>query len=263
MQTMSKLNAIIMWVAIAGLTVANYIKVSAPPTPPNPVVQEDVVVDPNEDSLIDGPPGDVDVGDPLILKIPKDVDNPIWLVYPELPIQTFEDGHVAVLPSQPQGTYLVVVSGVKAGRPVQMKRIVVIAEDGVEPTPVPVPPGPNPPGPTPPKPVDPIPVTGLRVLIIEETDDPEQRAEVGADMVAWLDENTVKSADGKKTGWRLWDMNLASTPEWSAFKAEWEKAKSAGAKGPYVIISNGKTGYSGVWPAEYSAQLELVNKYKG
>lgn len=112
-----------------------------------------------------------------------------------------------------------------------------------------------PPGPTPPAP---IPATGLRVLIIEETNDratlPPAQAQIfsSTKVLGWLRTNAPDH-------WRVWDDDVdpASAP------VEFRDALKIPRGGlPWIVISNGATGFSGPLPATADETVTLLEKYK-
>lgn len=133
-----------------------------------------------------------------------------------------------------------------------------------DPGPVPPDPGPKPPDPVPPQPPAPIPVTGFRVLIIEES---AERAKLPVAQLKilfdkgvrdYLNSKCVKGADQKTAEWRIWDKDADASGE----AKHWQDAlKRPRQSVPWVIISDGKTGYEGPLPATVEAALELFKRY--
>lgn len=141
---------------------------------------------------------------------------------------------------------------------------------GGEPTPTPpTPPGPTPPGPTPtpePTPDAPIPVAGFRVLVVYETGEvaklpKEQAAVLYAKQVRdYLNSKCVTGADSKTREWRIWDKDVDASGE----AKHWQAALARNRKGvPWIIISDGKTGFEGPLPASVDEMLRLLKKYGG
>lgn len=137
--------------------------------------------------------------------------------------------------------------------------------------PTPVPPAPTPPIPVPPKPVDPpapIPLAGLRVLIKVERQPADllkltagQREVIQSTKTdEYLNSVCTTGADGKTKEWRVYDQNQDMTndaPHWR------DAMKRAHASIPWIIISNGKTGFEGPLPPDITVESfkALVNKY--
>lgn len=109
----------------------------------------------------------------------------------------------------------------------------------------------------------PIPLAGYRVLFIEESADRAQltidqfNAMRGAAAVTWLDANTVK--EGNQPGWRVADKDAGFTSE---VGQHWRDAlKRPRLSVPWVIISNGVTGFEGPLPKTKSEIDALLQKY--
>lgn len=142
--------------------------------------------------------------------------------------------------------------------------------------PTPPGPGPTPPGPTPPAP-GPIPITepGLRALIVYETADGgkypvgQQQIMFGAASRDFLNSVCVLGPDGKTREWRIWDKDADTTNVPDLWKKVWDRqANGAGdAKVgkrttlPWLIVSNGKSGFEGPLPENPDAFKTLVQKY--
>lgn len=118
------------------------------------------------------------------------------------------------------------------------------------PTPDPHPPEPNPPTPD----TAPFPADGLTVLIVEETN---ERGNLSAGHLAvmtsvvlreWFDEHDV--------AWRIYDKDTegASEPFATALHLPRDSL-------PWILISNGKTGFSGPLPDGVSATIRLIEQY--
>jgi len=127
----------------------------------------------------------------------------------------------------------------------------------------------------PPKPVDPVvpdvPVIappidgdGFKVLIVYEAMDTtgltrdQQSAIFGKSLRDFLNAKCVLGTDGKTREWRIWDKDVntdSAPPQWA--KAMKRERKSV----PWIVVSNGKTGFEGPLPATEAAIMELLNKY--
>ena len=130
------------------------------------------------------------------------------------------------------------------------------------------PPGPNPPGPTPPGPgpdpfnPPPIPGDGLRVLIVYESGDTlpvgQHSILYGKTVRDYLNATCPVGPDGKTREWRIYDKDVDTTGE----SKLWQDAlKRPHPSIPWIVISNGKTGFEGPLPATVDATLELLKKY--
>lgn len=112
----------------------------------------------------------------------------------------------------------------------------------------------------------PIPVAGFRVLMIYETADKSRMPRGQQDILnskelrAYLDSNCVKGSDGYTPEWRLYDQDIQFP---TTCDTVWCKAMTRPRSSiPWVIISNGTTGYEGPWPANVTEFIALLEKYK-
>lgn len=130
-------------------------------------------------------------------------------------------------------------------------------------------PGPNPPGPDPPVPPPgpaPIPLAGLRVMIVEEQSERHklsaghQSIMFGKPFRDYL--NSVCTAGVKvpaKKEWRIYEKDM----DVSADGEHWAKALARPKTSyPWIVISNGTSGFEGSLPSDPQAAMELINKYK-
>jgi hypothetical protein len=132
-----------------------------------------------------------------------------------------------------------------------------------EPTP-PVPPVPPvPPGPTPGP--APIPASGLRVLIVFDDATaaslPAGQREIiyGQATRDFLNAKTVVGTDGKTKEWRFWPKSVATAGETQLWQDAFKRTN--GKALPYLLISNGTSGYEGALPATAADFQTLVSKY--
>lgn len=124
----------------------------------------------------------------------------------------------------------------------------------------------------PPKPIDPdVPVItppidgdGFKVLIVYEAMDTngmtkdQSNAVYGKAMRDYLNAKCATGSDGRTKEWRIFDKDTdtsAAPPQWA--KAMKRERKSV----PWIVVSNGKTGFEGPLPATEAAIMELLNKY--
>ena len=139
-------------------------------------------------------------------------------------------------------------------------------EGDIEPGPLPPEPGPNPPNPGPTPGPAPIPLDGFRVMFILESEDaseiPVGQRDIfySADVRDYLNKKCVKGPDGKTAEWRIVDPDSEYTPEESRWKDASSRKRSTL---PWMIISDGKTGYEGPVPATVQETLELLKKFGG
>lgn len=166
----------------------------------------------------------------------------------------------------PPGVYKVQVWGVKdENNVVEATRTVTIQARTPAP-PGPSPPGPTPPSPTPPQPAPPIAGEGNRVLIVYETGDnyPAAQAVVFTSGVIrdYLDRKTIKDQANPNGAYRIWDkdVNLNHPSVSTSWKAAMARPRQSL---PWVVISNGRTGFEGPLPPDVPQTLALLRKYLG
>jgi len=134
------------------------------------------------------------------------------------------------------------------------------------PPPPPDPPGPKPPPPPPPGPLPPIPVDGFRVLIVYETAElsklPKEQLPIlyGPAVRDYMTSKAAVGADGKTKEWRIWDKDVTTANESKLWQDAMARPRTAV---PWVIISNGKTGFEGPLPANEADMLTLLKKFGG
>jgi len=127
-------------------------------------------------------------------------------------------------------------------------------------TPTPPPPAPPGPGPTPPAPPAPIPLPGLRVLIVYETAD---LSKYPKDQLAALYAKSVRDYLATKTvknGYRFYDQNTDVSKDDPAWQTGMARPRTAL---PWILISDGKTGFEGPLPATTDDTLALLKKFGG
>jgi hypothetical protein len=173
----------------------------------------------------------------------------------------------------PAGTYIVTTSG-PTTITTTATSITISWKQGPGPTPAPVPPAPVPPTPLPPTPVPPapppgppapIPVPGLRVMIVYESDDlskypPAQTAVLyDQSLRVYLDSVTVVGQDGRTHEYRIWDKDVILTNEEQLWKDAMARSHP---QLPWLLVSNGVTGYEGPLPAKTADTIALIKKYE-
>lgn len=155
------------------------------------------------------------------------------------------------------GRYWVDVTAIDFGANIYATRQLIV-EVAAAPEPGPEPgPGPQPPGPTPgPAPID---GSGLRVLIVFESSDNLSHAHMsliyGADYRSFLNGICVK--EGQTPEWRILDKD-------TQFKSQskWSKALARPRQSlPWIIVSNGTSGYEGPLPESVSEAKEIVQRF--
>lgn len=131
-------------------------------------------------------------------------------------------------------------------------------------SPRPEPPKPEPePGPTPDNPA-PIPEPGFRVLMVYETGEvlpPGTSSVMFSKQVRdYLDAKCVAGRDGVTKEWRIWDKDVDTSNETPVWQAAMKRER---ASVPWIVISNGKTGFEGPLPGNVPDALKLLKKYGG
>lgn len=130
--------------------------------------------------------------------------------------------------------------------------------DGPDPGPTPDPDPPKP-DPTPPAP---IPVAGFRVLIIEESADraklpPSQLSVIFSEELAkYLNAKTV--SEGKYAGWGVFDKDIDTSKLPKTFQDALARPRTSL---PWLIVSNGKSGYEGPLPTTITETMAILKKY--
>lgn len=116
------------------------------------------------------------------------------------------------------------------------------------------------PEPTPTPDNAPFPANGLHVLVVYETGEnlpPKQQQIIfGTQSRDYLRQACKSEPQGS---WRIYDQNL----DVSAESATWQAAMGVKRDAvPWVVISNGKTGFSGPLPENVEKFIDLVQKYE-
>lgn len=216
----------------------------------------------NVTAVVQGP-DKADPGDLVILDASQSKGTAFrWvLAYPkDRTFLAFNDNKTVVFASGKPGEYLfvLVVAGVEKEtlQVASAEKRVVIGNPTPGPGPTPNP-GPNPPSPNP----SPIPLAGLRVLVVSErTGTPipsDQQAILTSALVRQALSRCEKGSNGVPE-FRFFDpdVDLSDQPQ------HWKDAmKLPRASLPWVIISNGKTGFSGPLPKDVDSFLELLKGY--
>lgn len=155
------------------------------------------------------------------------------------------------------GTAYVVVASTKGGR-LQPLYKVTVTVTGVGPVPPvpPVPPGPVPP--TPPEPAPPIAGDGFKVLIVYEKRD-QQKLTAGQ-LNTIFGQKFRDYVAGKNGEYLILDKDEDVSVAGKAWKDAMRRPR---AGHPWILISNGKTGYEGPLPAHAEEINLLLRKYGG
>lgn len=136
----------------------------------------------------------------------------------------------------------------------------------VPPVPQPPTPDPNPPTPAPPTPVEPpapIPGDGLRILIVYDEMKPLNPGHdaiiFGAENRKYIDDVTVVGPDGKKKEWRIFPSKINFADDTLVWKNAMTRPRSSL---PWLIVSNGKTGFEGKLPESEADFKAVVERYR-
>ncbi len=146
------------------------------------------------------------------------------------------------------------------------KVTLLVGEVPPGPTPPPVPPVPPDPVPPDPKPPAPIPEAGLRVLVVYESSElsklpPAQLAIVYSKGIReYLNTKCAMGPDGKTKEWRIWDKDVDTSSESKLWQTAMKRPR---ASVPWVLISNGTTGFEGPLPGNAADALFLLKKFGG
>ena len=180
-----------------------------------------------------------------------------------VPVDSTKDSLSAIVIGLKEGTYTLEAWTALGDVPTGIAECVVIVDDGIDDNDPPAPePGPEPP--VPPKPPTPdtkppFPTDDLAVLVVYE----KTGAPLPENIYSIVYGKAVREFLDAKAGkgdWRIYDPQIDVTRD----AAKWQAAMSVKRDSlPWVVISNGKTGYSGpipasMTPAEFQA---LVSKY--
>lgn len=189
----------------------------------------------------------------------------LWDVYPPDDIDAATQKLKSLYEfAAPPGTYKVRVRAFKADSETPLEAWRTVTVQGA--TPVPPGPGPTPPGPTPPTPPQPAPPIaggGNRVLIVFESGDlptypsGQVAAMQGAELSDYLRAKTARDAENPQGAFRIWDKDVTTKTAWKDVLAR------PRASHPWVVISNGKTGFEGPLPKTGPEIMALLKKYFG
>jgi hypothetical protein len=206
---------------------------------------------------------------PCTVTAPPGADFYMWN-YPES-VKASADENVLVVKDAPKGASTISVLSVtidfqldkdgKVRKEVKKETGSIVLTYGRGPDPKP----PDPVPPDPPGPDDaPIKEPGFRVLIVYESAEltkmpsAQQSVLYAKSVRDYLNAKCVVGPDGKTREWRIWDADVDTSAE----SKIWQGAMKRPRKSlPWVLISNGKTGFEGALPADTTKAMELFKKY--
>lgn len=175
------------------------------------------------------------------------------------PSEELKDPKRLVIPvhSAKEGRYrFAAVASSKTGEQVRVDFVVLV---GTNPKPV------DPVVPPTPKVDPPIAGDGLKVLVVFAEDKQnqlpagQQAVLYGKEMRDYLNNKCVAGPDGKTKEFRIWDKDTDATGE----SKQWQDAfKRNRANLPWLVISNGKTGFEGPLPKTVSETIELIKRFE-
>jgi hypothetical protein len=168
------------------------------------------------------------------------------------------------------GKSTIVWHAIKDGKSVivDAKKFVVLPDK-----PQPDPPGPNPP--PGPDPLPPIPGAGFRVLIVTETKDlstlpsAQVQAMTAKEVTDYLDSHCVK--DNNQPEYRRFDKDTDLSKASSVWQEAMNRVTNKDQKHPdtkytslpWILVTNGKTGFEGPLPANTASLMTLLKQYGG
>lgn len=217
------------------------------------------------DPQIAGPDAPVAIGRLARFTLPEDVLDTAghWRVVArstslaDAAIVECDGGRTAFVETAAPCLYDVSTAGVKDGRVFHWATTFeVVAQPTPAPTPVP-------PQPTPePEPVDvsPVKTSGFRVLLVYESEQGLPESFAAAAVREYLNERCAKGEDGRTPDWRCWDRNVDPTEDFAVWQAFWNVPRSSE---PWIVVADGRRGFSGPAPVEPEKLLALLKKYGG
>ena len=176
------------------------------------------------------------------------------------PSNLLTDKSVLVFTSPKAGRYRVLAYTAKGDKPSPPSICTVVIGGTPKPDdPKPVDPKPDDPKPNP----APIPLPGLRVMIVydsaklAEMPKDQQAILFGAETRGLLNQKCVADEQGNAS-WRIYPKVTDAS---NADKVWQDAIARPRASVPWVVVSNGKTGFEGPLPANAAQFMELVKKY--
>ena len=177
--------------------------------------------------------------------------------------RTVKEPFLYIVRAEKSGDVELIISPADAMDDSQDVRVPLTVTVGPRPPPIPDdPPTPDPDDP----PGPPIPGKENRVLIIYESSDlpkypPAQTAVfAAASLREYLAKKCVKGPDGKTPEYRIWDKDVDTVNVSTVWK---DAMKLQRQSLPWIIVSNGSTGFSGPLPTDVDSTVTLLKKYLG
>jgi hypothetical protein len=201
-------------------------------------------------------PAQLAAGPGDLVKVPATSNGAalLWDVRPPLPSFALDAERALLVSAKAAGRYTVTCETAKGSR---IARAACVLTVGQAP-----PPGPGPTPPVPPGPPAPIPADGLHVLVVIDgarLTAAQADALDGQAVRGYLNATCPAGPDGKTKEWRVWDRGVDPANESKLWQDAFARTK--GKPLPYVVISNGKTGFEGPLPESADALLALLKKY--
>ncbi len=247
----------------------------APPTPPAPPVDETKVIP--SPPLVLTPVDNVPI-DSAFSKVATKPGKKIrisvqgtdvagkkanWKIYPPNPDATLEeDSLTASFVSEGVGRYWLVaaVTGTDPTAPPLMQTVLIEVGKVPDVDPIPTPDvDPVPPDPKPDVDPAPVPVAGNRVLMVYDTVEGLPPVFASTEIRGLLNSYCVKGEDNKTPDWRCWGTEVDPEGDFSVWK-DYRGVVPEGKK-YWVVLGNGKTGYSGPPPNTIAEFAALIKKH--
>jgi hypothetical protein len=176
-------------------------------------------------------------------------------VVPDAALVECDGGRTAFVETFAPCVYDVSVAGLRDGR---VFHWATTFEVGGSPTPAPppIPPGPDP------KPIDvaPVNVAGFRALLVYESEQGLPAPFAASSVREYLNTRCVKGEDGRTPDWRCWDQHVDPQADFAVWQSYWKVPRSGL---PWVVVGNGRSGFSGPMPATADELLDLLKKHGG
>lgn len=209
-------------------------------------------------------PIEVQPGKSCVIKVPIEEAGSeySWRIEPEtvqsVPGENKDETFIILLDVE-QSVYVSFVSFDKRKHVTHFVNVKNPTPPGPGPVPPPPGPGPQPPGPQPPAPIA---EPGFRVLIVFESEDKQkysletQSILYGISVRSFLNDKCVK--ENGTPAYRMYDKDTNVSNELEV----WKKAMARERKSmPWVVISNGTTGFEGPLPNTPTEFMELCKRY--